>query len=327
MKVFVTGATGFIGGYLTKMLKEAGYEVKVLVRPNGDITTLEALDIEIIPGDIQDIDSLEKAMKGCQQVYHGAAQRTQANIAKQAYYSINVQGAKNLVQVAQKTGVERIVYLSTAGVYGNPKQLIVDEKTPPHPNTYYRTTKFLAEQVFLAAHQQTSLPVVIARLSGVCGEGYLSWLGLARAIAGGNFSLIGTGENYYHMGHISDIVEGLRLCTQTEKIEGKIYNLAGKEPIQVKNLVKVIADSLQVNYTGRKLPGLPYQGFNTLTEWVYHSFGRQLPGHHRYDVFLSNRSIDISKAMRELNYCPKISPEEAIRQLVAWYQTKEYIST
>ncbi|TVQ45343.1 MAG: NAD(P)-dependent oxidoreductase [Gloeocapsa sp. DLM2.Bin57] len=326
MKVLVTGASGFIGSYLTKMLTEQGYEVKVLVRPNSDLTALETLDIEIITGDIQDRDCLTKAMNGCQQVYHGAAQCTKSNVPKTAYYAINVEGAKNLAQIADKTSLERLVYLSTAGVYGTNKQSKVNEQTTPKPNTYYRTTKLLAEQVFLQAYQEQGLPVVIARLSGVCGEGYLSWLGLAREIATGNFALIGTGENYYHLGHISDVVQGLKLCAQTPGIEGEIYNLAAKEPIKVKNIVKAIADTLQVNYTGKQLPAFPYQSYNAITEWIYHNLGRQIPGHHRYDIFLGNRYNDISKAMTELNYSPQIAPEEAIKQLVSWYRSQGYLS-
>ncbi len=326
MKILITGATGFIGGYLTKMLIQEGYEVKTLVRPSSDMTGLKALDIEIIQGDIQDLDCLETAMKGCQQVYHGAAARTKAKIPKKTYYLVNVEGSSNIAQTAIKTGVERLVYFSTVGVYGMPKQVKVDENTPPRPNTYYRTTKLLAEQVFLSAHQQTGLPVVIARLSGVSGPGSLSWVGLVKAIATGNFRLIGSGDNYYHLGNLTDIVEGLRLCGEKTNIEGKIYNIAGKEPIKVKTLVKIMAENFKVDYTEQKLlPVLPYQTFNTMTEWVYHTFGRQLPGHHRYDMFLTNRNIDISKAMAELNYCPQVSSEETVQQLISWYQEKGYV--
>ncbi len=326
MKVLVTGATGFIGSYLTQMLVNQGYEVKALIRPSSHSNALKALGIEVIQGDIQDIDSLKKAMKGSQQVYHAAAQRTQVKVPKKTYYSVNIEGARNLTNLAHQLGIERLVYLSSTGVYGRmPKEVKATEKTLPKPDTYYRTTKLLAEQIFLTAYQKLAIPIVIARLSGVCGIGSLSNLGLIRAIATGNFRLIGTGDNYYHLGHITDIVEGLRLCAETPNIEGNIYNIAGKHPIKVKDLVKIIAQSLNIEQINRHLPILPYQVFETMTEFVYHTAGRQLPGHHRYDMFLANRNIDISKAMTELNYAPQVSSEVAITEVVSWYKEKGFI--
>lgn len=325
MKLLVTGASGFIGSYLTKMLVEKGYSVKTLVRFDSDVTQLKNLDVEIISGDIRDADTLEKIMKGCQQVYHGAAQRTKPKIPKQAYYSINVDGCKNIAETALKTNVERLVYLSTAGVYGTVKQLRINENTVPRPNTYYRTTKWLGEKVLLSYHQQQNLPVVIARLSGVCGAGSLSWLGLVRAITTPKFRLIGTGNNEYHLADIMDIIAGLRLCAEKSNIEGKTYNLAGKEALKVKEIVNLITENLNIDEPTQQLPAFPYHTLNTMTEWFYQTFSKQLPGHHRYDMFISDRSLDISRAVAELDYSPKISPEEAIINLINWYREKGYV--
>ncbi|MEA5619320.1 NAD(P)-dependent oxidoreductase [Cronbergia sp. UHCC 0137] len=325
MRILVTGASGFIGGYLTKMLVEAGHNVKTLVRCHSDITRLKDLDVEIISGDIRNIEDLEKIMKGCEQVYHGAAQRTQPKIPKKDYYSVNVDGSRNIAQTAIKTDVKRLVYLSTAGVYGTIKQVKVDENTPCYPNTYYRTTKWLGEKVLLSYYQQHNLPVVIARLSGVCGAGSLNWLGLVKAIATPNFRLIGTGNNEYHLTDIQDIITGLKLCADKPNIEGKTYNIAAKESMKVKNIVNLIAENLNIVQPSQHLPSLPYHTFSTMTEWFYTTFKRQLPGHHRYDMFVGNRSLNISKAIAELDYSPQILPPAAIKILINWYQEKDYV--
>lgn len=327
MKVLVTGATGFIGSHLTQNLINRGYEVKILVRSSSDTSFLKSLELEIIEGDIQDEDSLEKAMKDTSLIYHCVAQRTQPKTPKQAYYSVNVEGGKNLAEVALSNGIERLVFLGTVGVYGKEKQLPTDENTPSQPNTYYRTTKLISEQSFLKTYREKGLPVVIARLSGVCGVGSTTWLGLVKAIARGNFRLIGPGDNYYHLGHISDIIKGLMLCGKTPNIEGNVYNLGGKEPIKLIDLVQIIADTLGVNCDQKPLPAWPYKIIDSITEGVYQKLEIQLPIHHRYDIFLSNRRIDISKAIRELDYHPQVSSEEAIRELVNWYQEQNYLKS
>jgi nucleoside-diphosphate-sugar epimerase len=328
MKILVTGATGFIGSHLTQNLINQGYEVKILVRSSSDTSFFKSSELEIIEGDIQDKDSLEKAMKDTSLIYHCVAQRTKPKTPKQAYYLVNVEGGKNLAEVALSKGVARLVFLSTVGVYGGKKKdLTANENTPPNPNTYYRTTKLISEQDFLKAYQEKGLPVVIARLSGVCGVGSTTWLGLVKAIASSNFRLIGDGDNYYYLGHVSDIIRGLILCGETPNIEGNIYNLGGKKPIKLRDLVQIIADTLGVKCRQKHLPAWPYQSIDSITEWVYQSLDMQLPIHHRYDMFLSDRRIDISKAIRELNYHPQVSNKEAIRELVNWYQEQNYIKS
>jgi nucleoside-diphosphate-sugar epimerase len=325
MKVLVTGATGFVGSNLTKKLVESGYEVKVLVRDKSNTSYLESLGVEVIRGDILDVAVVEEAVKECQHVYHLAAQMLQGGISKKIYYTANVKGTKNVAHAAIKANVKRFVHASSAGVYGIITHPPVDENTTPNPSSAYRESKFLAEQTVLSYHQKEGLPLVIARLPGVIGPGSLTWLGLVRAISKKNFRIIGTGENYDHLGYISDVVDGLYLCAKTQGIEGESYNIAADEAIKVRDLVDIIAKELGIGNSISSLPVAPYRAFNFVAEKVYKYSGLELPGVHRYPLFLANKILNISKAQKQLGYSPKVGNEEAIQKMVRWYQESRYI--
>ena len=151
MKALVTGATGFIGFHLTKILKEKSFEVRALVREESNILDLERLDIELVKGDVRDFDSVCKALEGCQYLYHLAADYRLWVPNPKAMYETNVQGTKNIMQAALKAGTEMVVYTSTVGVLatsvnGKPS----DEKTPisfEEMVGYYKKSKFIAEKL------------------------------------------------------------------------------------------------------------------------------------------------------------------------------------
>lgn len=325
MKVLVTGATGFVGSHLTETLVKEGYEVKIMARQSSDTSLLEKLGVEIVRGDLTDVEAVENAFSGCQHVYHLAAQMLQPGTSKNQYFTANVEGTKNVARAALKANVERLVYTSSAGIYGIIKKPPVNENSPPNPSSAYRESKWLGEEVVRACHQQEGLPVVIVRLPGVFGPGSLSLLNLTKVIATKRFRIIGTGENHDHLAYVSDVVDGLQRCAQTKDIEGECYLIAGKEPVKVKHLVDMICQELAIANSYGSLPIAPYRAFNALGEAVYKRFGFELPQVHRYALFLADKILDLSKAEKELSYSPKVSVQEGIKQTIQWYREKGYV--
>lgn len=325
MKVLVTGATGFVGSHLTESLVKDGYEVRILARQSSDTSLAEKLGVEIVRGDITDVEAVEKAVRGCQHVYHLAAQMLKPGTSKKVYFTVNIEGTKNLASAVLKSNVERLVYTSSAGVYGIIKKPPVTENSPTNPSSAYRESKWLGEEVIRSAFQKEGLPVAIVRLPGVFGPGSLSLLGLTQIIASKRFRIIGTGENHDHLGYVSDVVDGLRRCAQTKGIEGECYLIAGKEAVKVKDLVEMIARELGIENPIASLPVAPYRAFNALGEAVYKRFGLELPRVHRYALFLADKILDLSKAEKELGYVPKVSVQEGIKQTVQWYREKGYV--
>jgi dihydroflavonol-4-reductase len=164
VKAFVTGATGFIGFHVAKLLKEKGFEVCAFVRDSSDTSDLKALDIEMISGDIRDLSSLQRALKGCQQLYHLAADYRIWVKDPKTMYEINVQGTRNVMDASLQTKIEKVVYTSTVGTLapcsnGRPS----DEKTPVSIKDmvgHYKRSKFIAEKEVLDFIKKGA-PVVI----------------------------------------------------------------------------------------------------------------------------------------------------------------------
>lgn len=325
MKVLVTGATGFVGSHLTENLVKEGYKVKVLVRQSSDTSLLENLDVEIVRGDIMDVVAVEKAVRGCQHVYHLAGKMSQLGVSRKHFYAVNVEGTENVARAAMKANVERLVCSSSAGIYGIIKNPPVDENTKPNPNSPYRESKLLGEEVVLSYHKKEGLPVVVARLTSVFGPRASSWLGLFQAISKKRFQIIGTGDNHEHLGYVSDVIDGLRRCADTKNIEGECYLIAGKEPIKLKRLVDMIEQELGIGSSYGSVPASPFRAFNSLAEVVYKHFGFELPRSHRYDLFLTDKVLNIFKAQKELGYCPKVSVREGIQQTIKWYRENGYV--
>ena len=165
----VTGASGFIGWHVARLLLERGHRVRALVRSASGIPDL---DLEIVRGDLRDADSLQRAVQGCGLVFHVAADyRLWVRRPKEMYES-NVEGTRHLIAAARVAGVDRFVYTSTVGCIGFPKNgagdetnlVSLDEMSGP-----YKRSKFQAEQVALEA-AQSGFPLVIVNPTAPIGD-------------------------------------------------------------------------------------------------------------------------------------------------------------
>ena len=168
--VLVTGASGFLGWHVARILLRKGFRVRALVRSTSKLTELE--EAERVIGDLRDAGSLERAVAGCELVFHVAADyRLWAKDESEMYRS-NVDGTRNILAAARKAGVERIVYTSTVGCIGMPDGKLGDESTPVSINDMpgaYKRSKWLAEEVALDESRK-GLPVVIVNPTAPVGD-------------------------------------------------------------------------------------------------------------------------------------------------------------
>jgi dihydroflavonol-4-reductase len=165
----VTGASGFLGWHIARLLAERGHHVKALVRTEARLKEIEA---EPVSGDLRDPASLERAVAGCGVVFHVAADYRLWTRDPNAMYQSNVEGTRNLLEAARSAGVERVVYTSTVGCIGIPHGGIGDEDSPVGLEDMtgpYKRTKFLAEQVALGFARE-SFPVVIVNPTAPVGD-------------------------------------------------------------------------------------------------------------------------------------------------------------
>ena len=167
--MLVTGASGFLGWHVARLLIEQGYKVRALVRPASQI---RELDVERATGDLRDADSLRAAVEGCGVVFHVAADYRLWAAHPEELYRSNVDGTRNLLESARRAGVERVVYTSTVGCIGVPPGGIGDETQPvslEEMTGAYKRSKFLAERVAVEA-AESGFPVVIVNPTAPIGD-------------------------------------------------------------------------------------------------------------------------------------------------------------
>ena len=173
MKTFLTGATGFLGSHVARVLSAQGAELRLLVRTTSNLNNLEGLNAETATGDLRDPASIDKAMSGCDTVFHVAADyRLWVRDPEQMYRS-NVEGTRAILEAARKNGVRRMVYTSSVATMGftrngNP----ADEDSPvalADMIGHYKRSKFMAEQIALEAGR-SGMDVVVVNPTTPVGE-------------------------------------------------------------------------------------------------------------------------------------------------------------
>ncbi|MBJ7471538.1 MAG: NAD-dependent epimerase/dehydratase family protein [Solirubrobacteraceae bacterium] len=234
MKVFLTGGTGFIGGAVARQLRDLGHDVVALVRSPQKADDLRRIGATLIEGDLSDPAAITAAAKGCDVAIHGAAiyrVGVTSSEAKQLREA-NVDGTRHALAGILDAGVQRVVYVSTVGVFGNTKGQVVDETYERREAdgflSVYDETKYEAHQI-AKAHIADGAPIVIVQPSAVYGPRDHSELGdtLMRA-SQGKLPAVPFGDLGVSMVHVDDVASGIILALDKGKI-GESYVLAGEQ--------------------------------------------------------------------------------------------------
>jgi dihydroflavonol-4-reductase len=249
----VTGASGFLGWHVARVLLERGYSVRALVRPGSHV---DSLDVEPVTGDLRDPVSLARAVSGCGLVFHVAADYRLWAANPAELYRSNVDGTRNLLQAARQAGVERVVYTSTVGCIGIPHGGIGDESIPVTLADMagdYKRSKFLAEQVALD-YAREGFPVVIVNPTAPVGDHDVKPTPTGKIVVdflnGDMPAFIDTGLNIVD---VRDTAEG-HLLAGEHGVAGERYIL-GSENLTLAQILQKLAQ-----LTHRKAPTmrLPY---------------------------------------------------------------------
>jgi nucleoside-diphosphate-sugar epimerase len=324
LRVLVTGATGFTGGHLARTLAARGDTVRALVRSAAP--ALAAAGIETVTGDLRDAASIERAALGVDVVYHIAAIYRQAGLRDQEYRAVNAAAVRTVIEAAGSAGVRRVVHCSTVGVHGDISHPPAAEDAPLKPGDIYQVTKLEGERIAREAAEDTEMEVVIVRPTGIYGPGDRRLLKLFRGVARGRFPILGSGNIYYHLTYIDDLVEGFRLCASVPAAAGRTYILAGAEVTTLNELVTIVAEEAHVKPPGMHLPVWPVWVAGALCEAVCVPFGIEPPLYRRrVDFFTKSRAFDISRARAELGYAPKVGLHEGVARTLAWYRSNGWL--
>ena len=320
MRVLVTGATGFTGSHLARALATGGYDVRALVRDPARARDLDASGVELTIGDLRDPATLAAAVAGMEVVYNVAAVYRSAKVSADMYRAVNATAVRRLVEAAAAAGVRRVVHCSTVGVHGDIDHPPADEDAPLKPGDIYQVTKLEGERLARDAARRLGIEVTIARPTGIYGPGDRRLLKLFRNIVR-RFPILGSGEIYYHLTYIDDLVEGFRLCGEHPAAANRTYILAGGEVTTLNELVRVIAEIAGVRTPALHVPVWPFWVAGAVCEAVCVPFGVEPPLYRRrVDFFTKSRAFNIARARREIGYAPRVGLRDGIKRTLDWYR-------
>jgi dihydroflavonol-4-reductase len=325
--VFVTGGTGFIGANLVRLLLQEGYSVKALVRPHSNLGNLQGLDVEIVKGDLNDLN-LWQQMQGCQYLFHVAAHYSLWQKDKEALYHNNVLGTRNVLAAAQKANIERTVYTSSVAAIGAGKFDQVVDETYQSPVEElvgdYKKSKFLAEQEAMQAANRGQ-EVVIVNPSSPIGPldikptptGDIILRFLRRQMP----AYLNTGLNFID---VRDVAWGHILALQKGK-SGDRYIL-GHQNLTLKELLDELESITGLSAPQRTVPAWLPLSVAWIDEKILAPLGKQ-PNVPLDGVRMAKQRMyyNASKAVRELNL-PQSSLNTALKDAVNWFVSHKYVN-
>ncbi|MDA8430968.1 MAG: NAD-dependent epimerase/dehydratase family protein [Geobacteraceae bacterium] len=327
MKTFITGATGFIGASIVRELLTDGREVRALVRQGSDTSNLAGLDVELWQGDLRDHAGLEQGLKGCDVLYHAAADYRLWTRDPADMYRINVDGTVAILEAALHNGLSRVVYTSSVGTLGNPGDGTPGSEDAPVTLDdmvgHYKKSKFLAER---AAEKflERGLPLVIVNPSTPVGPLDIKPTPTGKIIADvlnrRMPAYLDTGLNIIA---VEDCARGHILAEQRGTI-GRKYIL-GNANLTLREIFALLAEITGIPAPKVRLPYTPILLAAYINEGLSRITGKEplipLAGVQMAAKFMY---FDPSRAVKELEL-PQTPVREALYRAVEWFRRNGYV--
>ncbi len=327
MTVLLTGASGFVGGHLLRVLEEEGAGVRCLLRESSSRLNLEGSRAEVVFGDLRDAESVTAAIDGCELVYHCAADYRLFVRKPEEMYASNVDGTANVLRACAESAVRRVIYTSTVGTLGPMADDSAADETSNVGLTdmvgHYKRSKFLAKQE-AKRWAGRGLDIVIVHPSAPVGEGDHKPTATGKIIL--DFlnrrmpAYVDTGLNLVD---VRDVARGHLLAAKRGR-KGEEYILGGRN-MTLSEILRTLS-----RITGLAAPRLRLPHWLPLSlAAVDTTISRVLPREpwlplEAIQLARHKMYFDSSKARRQLGYEPG-SPEVALARAVAWYRDHGYV--
>ena len=306
-RVLVTGGAGFVPSHVVDAFERAGARVTALDNfAAGKRQNLAHLlgKIDVIDMDIRD-QALGDIIKQQDIVIHMAANADVPVSVRDPDYDFqnNILGSYNVLKACLDSKVQKVVFASSAAVYGEPEYTPMDERHPLNPCSPYGAAKLAIERLGISYFASFGLPFTAIRIFNTYGTRqprYVMYDLLKKLYSDPTqLEVLGTGDQIRDYSYATDTAQAFLLAAQSDVSAGQVYNVAGGHPVSIKHLVSRLINTLQLNevavtYTGTSWPG---------------------------DI--TTLSADISKIQQELSFQPQVTIEDGIQLLEAWLHAQE----
>lgn len=332
MKVLVTGATGFVGQYLIKMLVEQGYDVCCLVRSEKTAQNLRAYsNVTLYFGDILKKETLMNLPKDVDYVIHMAAKGVVEAVSDQdfnEFLNMNAMGTKNLLELYRDNSkLKKFVHFSSTAAMGYINMPVLSEKSMPNPVTPYQKSKQFSEQVVNKAHKEWNIPTVILRPCMIYGVGGSKgeFVKFCRLMKKGIFPKVGFGKNLTPMVYVSDVARAACLALENG-VPGNTYIISDEQSYSLDDIRAKVMTVLDIKKPYIFVPKFLALAGAKIVE-VLSKLLHKVPivTYSNMRSTVTDRTFDISKANNELQYYPEIHLDEGVEKSVLWYEEQKLI--
>jgi dihydroflavonol-4-reductase len=324
MKVFITGATGFIGAHLVRRLAQDEHELHCLVRRTSQIRTLEELGAVLITGDVTDMNSIRQGMQSCDWVMNLANIYSFWESDKRVFGNVNIEGTRNVLECALEMGVSKLVHVSSVVVYGKPPECPFVEESPVGPVRFseYARTKYEGELIAWELYEQRGLPLVVIYPGSVLGPGDNKATGqYHRNLIAGRMPARLFEDSVLTYVHVRDVVEVIVRAAEKADNIGEKYFACGQQ-LSMREINEMVCDIAGIPLPELAQPDRQVMANAALMTRLAEATKKPPLLGMSIDLVRTTKEgfmADGSKAERELGitYTPiRVALEEA----VAWYR-------
>lgn len=326
MKVFVTGATGFLGSHLVDLLLQEGHEVRCLVRPTSDLRWLKNKPIQLIQGDLEPNNrGLREGLKEADWCFHVAGLISTTDSAE--YFKVNAGGTRHCLDAALQAApnLKRFVLVSSIAACGPARNGsdFIDEKTEPKPITVYGQSKLEAERIALS--YRAKLPISIIRPPAIYGPRDKMILPVFQMAKKHFFLVPGGRTKTISMAYVEDVARSCLWAAKSEAAKNEIFFIADGDVYRWHDVADCLANIFYSRVYKISLPKTPILVAAFLEERLA-KFRHRSPRIHRGHVhqFFRSWGIHINK-IKNAGFTPKFNLEEGMQATVAGYRQMDWL--
>lgn len=317
VNVIVTGAAGFIGYALCKFLTGKGQ--RVIAIDTGEPQNGFSPDIAFMQTDFRELDAeyILKKFGQIKFVYHLASAHLKINLDESDYLDINANSLPGFVFNLKKTGVEKLIHVSSVGIYGNQQTIPANEDSEKRPLSIYGESKLQGESKIRQACNENNMEFCIIRPAWVYGITCPRTQKLIRMLRKRRFFWIGKGQNLRHPVYIDDLLRALKLAAESPAANGQTLIIAGPDYITSAQLVKTICQANNLRNPAISVPLWLARPLANITEHLFRLISAEPPFSTRtLEFFTTNNAFDISKAKKIINFQPEFDFSAGMSKII-----------